>query len=87
MSQKKTASKPAWTKNTFFWIAGALLLLALIGIVGGDRAIRDPGQKAEHIPLFLLYLAAAAVMVVNGVLSHRQTVQQHAEESSAVQEP
>lgn len=79
--QKKPAAKPVWTKNTFFWIAGILVVLALIGMVGGDHAIRDPGQKNEHIPLFLIYLAAAVVMAVNGVLSHRQTLQQHAEES------
>ena len=51
------------------------------GIVFGDRAIRDPGQRSERIPLFALYLAAAVVMGVNGVLSHRQTLQQHAEEA------
>ena len=82
--QKKPAGKPVWTKNTFFWIAGVLLLLSLVGLpfLGGDHAIRDPGQKMEKIPLFVLYLVAAAVMAVNGVLSHRQTLQQHAEESS-----
>lgn len=83
MRQKKPAAKPVWTKNTFFWIAGALLLLTVVGLpfLGGDHAIRDPGQKTERIPLFLLYFVAAIVMVVNGVLSHRQTLQQHAEES------
>jgi hypothetical protein len=81
--QKKPAGKPVWTKNTFFWIAGVLILLALVGLpfLGGDKAIRDPGQKTEKIPLFLLYVVAAIVMAVNGVLSHRQTLQQHAEES------
>ena len=81
MTQKKPMAKPTWSKNTFFWIAGVLVLLALAGIAFGDRAIRDPGQKAEHIPLFLLYLAAAAIMGVNGVLSHRQTLQQYVEET------
>ena len=80
MSQKKPAGKPVWTKNTFFWIAGVLVLLAIAGIVFGDKAIRDPGQKIEKIPLFILYFVAAIVMAVNGVLSHRQTLQQHAEE-------
>ncbi len=80
-TQKKPMAKPTWSKNTFFWIAGILVLLALVGIVFGDRAIRDPGQKAEHIPLFVLYLLAAIIMGVNGVLSHRQTLQQHDEET------
>jgi hypothetical protein len=81
VSQKKPAGKPVWTKNTFFWIAGVLVLLAVLGIVFGDKAIRDPGQKLEKIPLFILYVVAAIVMAVNGVLSHRQTIQQHAEET------
>jgi xanthosine utilization system XapX-like protein len=81
VSQKKPAGKPVWTKNTFFWIAGVLVLLAILGIVFGDKAIRDPGQKVEKIPLFILYTVAAIVMAVNGVLSHRQTLQQHAEET------
>ena len=81
MSQKKPAGKPAWSKNTFFWIAGVLVFLAILGIVFGDKAIRDPGQKLEKIPLFILYFVAAIVMAVNGVLSHRQTLQQHAEET------
>lgn len=80
MSRKKPAGKPVWIKNTFFWIAGALIILAVVGAIGGDAVIRDPGQKREHIPLWLLYLGAAAVMAVNGVLSHRQTLQQHTEE-------
>ena len=88
MRQKKPAGKPVWTKNTFFWIAGVLVLLALVGLpfLGGDKAIRDPGQKLEKMPLFILYVVAAAVMAVNGVLSHRQTVQQHAEESGETTE-
>jgi uncharacterized membrane protein len=81
MSRKKTPTKPTWSKNTFFWIAGILLVLAIVGLVGGNDAIRDPGQKIEKIPLSLLYLVASVVMAVNGVLSHRQTLQQHAEES------
>lgn len=82
MSRKKPAGKPVWTKNTFFWIAGVLVLLALAGMIFGQEVIRDPGQKLERkIPLSVLYLAAAVVMVINGVLSHRQTLQQFAEES------
>ena len=80
MSQKKLA-KPAWYKNTYFWIAGALLIVGLIGLpfVKGDAAIRDPGQKREN-NLWIIYLVATGVMVSNGVMSHRQTVQQFEEQ-------
>lgn len=80
MSQKKLP-KPAWYKNTYFWIGGLLFVLAIVGLpfVGGDHAIRDPGQKPEG-HLWLLYLTAAVVMIVNGVISHKQTVQQYEED-------
>lgn len=86
MSQKKTLPKPVWYKNTYFWIAGILFLLGLVGLpfLGGDEAIRDPGQKREG-SLFILYLVASIVMLVNGVLSHRQTIQQYEEEVSGAQ--
>lgn len=86
MSQKKSLPKPVWYKNTYFWIAGILLLLGLIGLpfAGGDDAIRDPGQKREG-SLYLLYLVASVVMLVNGILSHRQTIQQYEEELSGAQ--
>ena len=89
MTPKKPTAKPTWSKNTFFWIAGVLAFLTLVGLpfLGGDKAIRDPGQKTEHIPLFVIYFAGAVVMVVNGVLSHRQTLQQHAEETGESLEP
>jgi hypothetical protein len=83
VSDKKSSkplAKPAWYKNTYFWIAGVLLVLAIIGMpfLGGDAVIRDPGQKREGW-LFLLYLGAAAVMLINGYISHRQTVQHYRE--------
>jgi hypothetical protein len=79
VSEKK-ASKPAWYKNTYFWIAGSLFILAIIGLpfVAGESAIRDPGQKREH-GLSLLYFIGAAIMLVNGYLSHSQTVQHYRE--------
>ncbi len=60
MTQKKPLPKPSWYKNTYFWIAGILFVLGVIGLpfVGGDTAIRDPGQKRES-NLFLLYFGAA----------------------------
>jgi len=81
VSQKKPLPKPVWYKNTYFWIAGILLVLSVISLpfLGGDAAIRDPGQKRES-SLFLLYFVAGAIMLVNGYISHKQTVQQYEEE-------
>jgi len=79
VSQKKPLPKPVWYKNTYFWIAAILFVLALVGLISGDKAIRDPGQKREG-GLALLYLGAAAIMLINGYISHRQTVQQYEEE-------
>ena len=86
MSQKKPLPKPVWYKNTYFWIAGFLFILGVVGLpfLGGDSAIRDPGQKRES-NLFLLYFAASAVMLLNGWLSHRQTVLQFEEEQPGAQ--
>lgn len=68
-------SKPAPIKNTYFWIAGILTLIAIIGLpmFAGEGAIRDPGQKREG-GLVLLYLGGAMIMLINGIISHRQTV-------------
>ncbi len=73
-------SKPVWYKNTYFWIAGILTLLAIIGLpfLAGENAIRDPGQKREG-GLVLLYLCGAIVMLINGLISHRQTIQHYEE--------
>ncbi len=72
---------PVWYKNTYFWIAGALFVIGVIGLpgLGGDNSIRDPGQKVEH-GLWILYMVAALVMLIGGFLSHRQTVQQYQED-------
>jgi len=70
--------------NTYFWLAAILLILAVIGAISGDHAIRDPGQKREG-GLYLLYFVASVVMLVNGYLSHRQTVQQFEEETKGAQ--
>lgn len=79
MGQKKKLAKPAWWKNTYFWISGILLILCILGLVAGGETIRDPGQKREQVPLALLYLVASAVMLLNGYLSHTQTVQHYNE--------
>ncbi len=80
---KKPLPVPVWYKNTYFWIAGILFILAIIGLpfLGGDEAIRDPGQKRES-HLFILYFVASAMMFVGGWISHRQTLQQFEEESA-----
>jgi hypothetical protein len=72
VTQKKPLPRPVWYKNTFFWIAAVLFVLAVVGLpfLGGDRAIRDPGQKREGM-LWLLYFAAAVIMVINGYISHK----------------
>jgi hypothetical protein len=81
LSEKKAPPKPVWFKNTYFWIAGILFVLFVIGLpfLGGDSAIRDPGQKHEG-NLWMLYLVASVVVFINGYISHRQTVQQYNEE-------
>jgi len=82
VSKKKALQRPVWWKNTYFWLAGILLALAVIGLpfIGGDTAIRDPGQKRED-GLYLIYLGAGVVMLINGWISHRQTVQAYEEET------
>jgi hypothetical protein len=75
---QKTIRPPAWYRNSYFWIAGLLFILSVLAIVVGPQAIRDPGQKREGM-LWLIYLAASAVMAVNGWVSHSQAVQAYRE--------
>ena len=76
----KPLSKPIWYKNTYFVIALILFIVGIVGLpfIGGDHAIRDPGQKREDW-LFLVYFGAAIVMFANGYISHNQTVQLYLE--------
>lgn len=76
----KPAPKPKWIKNTYFWIAAILFILGIVGMptFGGDPAIRDPGQRRES-NLYLIYFGASLVMLVNGLLSHSQTLQHYRE--------
>lgn len=78
----KPVAKPNWIKNTYFWIGLILFAAGIIGLpfLGGDSAIRDPGQKKESYPLFIIYLVASVLMVINGILSHRHTVQAYNEQ-------
>jgi len=84
VSRKKEPAVPVWYKNTYFWIAGILFILGIVGIIGKDDAIRDPGQKKES-GLYLLYFIASVVMLVNGYISHKQTLQQYEEEKQGAQ--
>jgi len=86
VSQKKLP-KPAWYKNTYFWIAAALFILAIVGMpfLGGDNAIRDPGQKRES-SLWLIYFISSVVMLVNGLISHKMTVQHYQENQETTEQ-
>ncbi|MFQ3587721.1 MAG: hypothetical protein SNJ74_03215 [Fimbriimonadaceae bacterium] len=76
----KRIPKPAWYKNTYFWIASILFVIGILGLpfLLGEESIRDPGQRRES-GLVLIYFGGALVMFVNGWLSHRQTVQAYQE--------
>lgn len=84
MKGKKSTAPPVWWKNSYFLIAAVLVLLSVVGLpfLGGDAAIRDPGQKRETT-LWAYYLVAAAVMLINGVLSHRGAVRAYDEERAS----
>lgn len=75
----RTPPVPTWWKNTYFWIAAILFVVAILGLIQGPQAIRDPGQKREDHLVVLIYFAGAVVMLVNGLLSHRQTVKHYHE--------
>ena len=76
---KKPLTKPVAALNTYFWIAGILFILGIVGFIRGQDAIRDPGQIDED-GLALIYLGGAVVMLINGILSHRHTVQLYGEQ-------
>lgn len=78
--REKKLPKPAWYKNTYFWIAGILVIIVIVGLpfFAGEEAIRDPGQRREG-GLVLIYLGGALVMFLNGWISHRQTVMHYNE--------
>ena len=80
VSQNKPLPRPIWIRNTYFWIGAALLILGIVGLpfIGGDHAIRDPGQKREN-NLYIFYLVGSIVAFVNGWLSHRQTTLEYME--------
>ncbi len=63
-------TKHSWLKNTYFWIAAVLFVLGIAGLLKGNDFIRDPGQRHEDW-LWAIYLVAAVVMLINGLISHR----------------
>ena len=78
MGKPKPTPRPAWWKNTFFWFAGVLFVLALVGLISGEATIRDPGQVRES-GLVWIYLGGTALMLVNGALTHGQALRAFAE--------
>ena len=78
MGKPKRHSKPAWWKNTFFWFGGLLFILAVVGLISGEKSIRDPGQVREA-GLIWVYLGGAVVMMVNGMLTHGQALRAFSE--------
>jgi hypothetical protein len=72
--------RPQLWKNSFFWFAGFLMILGVWGLVSGDRVIQDPGQNTEP-NLAWLYVAGAAIMAVNGYLTHAQSMKAYQDET------
>ncbi|HRF59620.1 MAG TPA: hypothetical protein PLH94_06855 [Fimbriimonadaceae bacterium] len=82
---EKPIPQPMWWKNTYFWFAAILLIVGIVGLpfLGGPNAIRDPGQREEG-GLVLIYWGGALVMLINGFISHRQTVMHYQEQQDAL---
>ncbi|MEQ1822011.1 MAG: hypothetical protein ABL949_05860 [Fimbriimonadaceae bacterium] len=78
----KPTPAPVWWKNTYFVLGAMLLIVGIVGVIAGPKIIRDPGQKREDDLVTLLYFAGAAIMIINGMLSHRQTVREYEEEKN-----
>lgn len=73
-----------WYLNSSFWFAAMLFVVAIVGLpfLGGEDAIRDPGQKRES-GLVWMYLAGSAIMALNGWLSHQHAEKAYEEASAA----
>ncbi|MEZ5162892.1 MAG: hypothetical protein R2688_03890 [Fimbriimonadaceae bacterium] len=76
---RKQPKRPVWWKNTFFLFGAALVVIGLWGLISGEKVIRDPGQIREK-GLVLFYLLGGAVMLVNGWLTHVQSLKTFEEE-------
>lgn len=78
----KKLAPPHWWKNTYFWIAIILVVVAIVGLLRGQDAIRDPGQTDEN-GLVLIYLAGAVIMFVNGFISHKMYIKHYEEQKES----
>lgn len=58
--------------NMFLIIGVALVLVSLAGFATNDRFLMEPGQ-APNSNLSLIYLGAAALMIINGLVSIKLT--------------
>jgi hypothetical protein len=66
--------------NSFLWFGAMMAVLAVVGFIRGDEVIRDPGQVRES-NLAVFYAGAAIIMVLNGLMSHRQAMKAHEDDS------
>ena len=78
MSKDKPEQSPQWWKNTFFWFAAILFVIAVVGMISGQETIRDPGQVKES-GLVWIYLGGSVVMLINGLLTHNQAIRHYTE--------
>ena len=78
----KKPRAPRWWLNTYFLFAFLLALIGILGLIRGAEYIRDPGQPSAA-GLAFYYLLAAAVFVINGVVSHRSSIRAYNEENDA----
>lgn len=56
--------------NTYFLFGLIMAVIGIIGLFKGANYIADPGQPKTPI-LPWLYLGAAILFIVNGMMSHR----------------
>ena len=78
----KKPRAPRWWLNTYFIFAFLLALIGILGLIRGAEYIRDPGQRSAA-GLAFYYLLAAAVFVINDVVSHRSSIRAYNEENDA----
>ena len=78
----KKPRSPRWWLNTYFIFAFLLAIIGILGLAFGADYIRDPGQPITGALAFY-YLLAAAVFVINGVVSHRSSLRAYNEENDA----